>query len=50
MGGQVNTRQNRAHWGSWDTVEVMVWRQKGGDLTKSYDKSPYTDGNVKRAK
>ena len=24
-------------------------RQKGGDLTQSYDKSPYTHGNVKRA-
>ena len=24
--------------------------QKGGDLTKSYDKSPYTNRNVKRAK
>ena len=24
-------------------------RQKGGDLTQSYDKSPYTDRNVKRA-
>ena len=23
-------------------------RQKGGDLTQSYDKSPYTPGNVKR--
>ena len=27
-----------------------VIRQKGGDLTQSYDKSPYTNGNVKRAK
>ena len=25
-------------------------RQKGGDLTQSYDKSPYTHGKVKRAK
>ena len=27
----------------------FLWRQKGGDLTQSYDKSPYTHGNVKRA-
>ena len=26
------------------------FRQKGGDLTQSYDKSPYTNRNVKRAK
>ena len=25
-------------------------RQKGGDLTQSYDKSPYTNRNVRRAK
>ena len=25
-------------------------RQKGGDMTQSYDKSPYTNRNVKRAK
>ena len=25
-------------------------RQKGGDLTQSYDKSPYTNRNAKRAK
>ena len=25
-------------------------RQKGGDLTQYYDKSPYTNRNVKRAK
>ena len=24
-------------------------RQKGGDLTQPYDKSPYTNRNVKRA-
>ena len=28
----------------------MLLRQKGGDLTKSYDKSPYTNRNFKRAK
>ena len=28
---------------------IMITRQKGGDLTQSYDKSPYTHGNVKRA-
>ena len=27
-----------------------ILRQKGGDLTQSYDKSPYTHGNVKRGK
>ena len=27
-----------------------IERQKGGDLTQSYDKSPYTNRNVKRAK
>ena len=26
----------------------QIKRQKGGDLTQSYDKSPYTHGNVKR--
>ena len=26
-----------------------IARQKGGDLTQSYDKSPYTNRNVKRA-
>ena len=29
---------------------ITMQRQKGGDLTQSYDKSPYTHGNVKRAK
>ena len=29
--------------------QSQVSRQKGGDLTQSYDKSPYTHGNVKRA-
>ena len=28
---------------------MIVW-QKGGDLTQSYDKSPYTNRNVKGAK
>ena len=28
---------------------LFLCRQKGGDLTQSYDKSPYTHGNVKRA-
>ena len=27
-----------------------LYRQKGGDLTQSYDKSPYTNRNVKRGK
>ena len=26
---------------------VSLWRQKGRDLTQSYDKSPYTKRNVK---
>ena len=30
--------------------ELYLLRQKGGDVTQSYDKSPYTHGNVKRAK
>ena len=28
---------------------LYTQRQKEGDLTQSYDKSPYTHGNVKRA-
>ena len=32
------------------TNALRVRRQKGGDLTQSYDKSPYTNSNVKRAK
>ena len=28
---------------------ILRPRQKGGDLTQFYDKSPYTHGNVKRA-
>ena len=28
---------------------LHLFRQKGGDLTQSYDKSPYTNRNVKRA-
>ena len=38
----------------WKINVIDQWhfeqRQKGGDLTQSYDKSPYTHGNVKRAK
>ena len=30
-------------------LQPVIWRQKGGDLTQSYDKSPHTHGNVKRA-
>ena len=30
-------------------LKTIEARQKGGDLTQSYDKSPYTHGNVKRA-
>ena len=33
-----------------DTTKVYILREKGRDLTKSYDKSPYTNRNVKRAK
>ena len=29
---------------------TLVGRQKGRDLTQSYDKSPYTNKNAKRAK
>ena len=28
----------------------FIQRQKGGDLTQSYDKSPYTNRNVKGTK
>ena len=31
-------------------VYKLSQRQKGGDLTQSYDKSPYTNRNVKGAK
>ena len=31
-------------------VSKIAERQKGRDLTQSYDKSPYTNKNVKRAK
>ena len=31
-------------------IRKSLTRQKGGDLTQSYDKSPYTNGIVKRAK
>ena len=34
--------------GCWSSVYIR--RQKGEDLTQSYDKSPYTNRNVKRAK
>ena len=31
-------------------VQCNIYRQKGGDLTQSYDKSPYTNRNVKGTK
>ena len=31
------------------TEAQYIWKQKG-DLTQSYDKSPYTNRNVKREK
>ena len=31
-------------------VFIEELREKGRDLTQSYDKSPYTNRNVKRAK
>ena len=31
-------------------ISMNVKREKGRDLTQSYDKSPYTNRNVKRAK
>ena len=34
---------------SFIVLKIIGERQKGGDLTQSYDKSPYTHGNVKRA-
>ena len=30
-------------------LQIQGSWQKGGDLTQSYDKSPYTHGNIKRA-
>ena len=40
------------HWEgeleNYHTINYPLQRQKGGDLTQSYDKSPYTHGNVKR--
>ena len=39
---------------TYGIVNVVIFkyfvREKGRDLTQSYDKSPYTDRNVKRAK
>ena len=32
------------------SVLALISREKGRDLTQSYDKSPYTNRNVKRAK
>ena len=37
-------------WLSINVVAAMNEREKGRDLTQSYDKSPYTNRNVKRAK
>ena len=31
-------------------IYTPFYRQKGGDLTQSYEKSPYTNRNVKGAK
>ena len=33
-----------------DQLVSIIPREKGRDLTQSYDKSPYTNRNVKRAK
>ena len=33
-----------------DSDIFIFVREKGRDLTQSYDKSPYTNRNVKRAK
>ena len=33
-----------------NTCDLKIIREKGRDLTQSYDKSPYTNRNVKRAK
>ena len=35
---------------AYGQVERIGSRQKGKDLTQSYDKSPYKNRNVKRAK
>ena len=34
----------------WYSHRTGCEAQKGGDLTQNYDKSPYTNRNVKRAK
>ena len=33
-----------------DNLKIIIDGKKGRDLTQSYDKSPYTNKNVKRAK
>ena len=35
---------------SYTKFQVNISKEKGRDLTQSYDKSPYTNRNVKRAK
>ena len=40
----VKTQKVRRHDKSGKMVSTL--RQKGGDLTQSYDKSPYTHGNT----
>ena len=37
-------------WTELNLLLVVSQREKGRDLTQSYDKSPYTNRNVKRAK
>ena len=46
-----NTEKDRVTQGYFPQQETLfLLRQKVGDLTQSYDKSPYTNRNVKRAK
>ena len=44
-------RREKPYHKEWTCKRMCskLLRQKGGDLTQSYDKSPYTHGNVKRA-
>ena len=35
---------------TWKRINIADLKRKGRDLTQSYDKSPYTNRTVKRAK
>ena len=46
----VKMKVDKNYLRQFHSTSKVLFRQKGGDLTQSYDKSPYTHGNVKRAK